>query len=213
MRGLFKTGAAIILTAWLAASSAAAANIVKNPGFEADGGFTNITITDWEVDGWYGTFRDGRILPFAGGHFAATGCSNQFCKLSQTLTTVPGEFYDLSFEFNPGVGAFDTALTNILWDGFIVYSVGQGPLDWVHHTVFELQATRTQTVLTFIGFQGTANNGLDEVSVVSEGLLGEAGVPEPASWALMLAGFAGVGAAIRGRRRARIKSAAQSAMR
>ncbi len=204
MRGLVMIGAAVALAATLAGSGVASANIVRNPGFEADGGFTNLTITDWQVDGWYGTFHDGNIFPFAGGHFAATGCSFQFCKLSQTLTTTPGEFYDLSFEFNPGQGAFDTALTNILWDGFIVYSVGRGPRDWFHHTVIELQATRTQTVLMFIGFQGTANNGLDEVSVVSESAVPESAVPEPGAWALMLAGFAGVGLMMRARRRGEV---------
>lgn len=200
MRGLLVIGAAMALVASLAVSGGASANIVRNPGFEADGGFTNLTITDWQVDGWYGTFHDGNIFPFAGGHFAATGCSVGFCKLSQTLTTVPGELYDLSFEFNPGQGSFG-ALTNILWDGFIVYSVGPGPRDWFHHTVIELQASRTQTVLMFIGFQGSANNGLDEVSVVSESTLPGSAVPEPGAWALMLAGFAGIGVLLRARRR------------
>lgn len=200
MRGLVMIGAALALASSLTVSGGAiAANIVKNPGFEADGGFTNITITDWQVEGWFGTFRSGGILPFAGGHFAATGCSFGFCKLSQTLATTRGEFYDLSFEFNPGpIGG----LTNILWDGFIVYSVGAGPRDWFHHTVLDLQASRTETVLTFIGFQGTDNNGLDNVSVVSQSLLPvPSAVPEPAAWALMLASFAGIGALLRGKRR------------
>jgi hypothetical protein len=54
--------------------------------------------------------------------------------------------------------------------------------------------------------------GTDTIKLTYEGVIGDGsvdffvgapnGVPEPATWALMLAGFAGLGAALRGRRKA-----------
>lgn len=51
------------------------------------------------------------------------------------------------------------------------------------------------------------NSGAQRGSVVMQlgtakyEILNTAGVPEPTSWALMIVGFGGVGAALRGRRR------------
>jgi hypothetical protein len=50
----------------------------------------------------------------------------------------------------------------------------------------------------FPGFDGELL--LDNVTLSDTGQVGAGGVPEPASWALMITGFAGLGAALRGRR-------------
>ena len=56
-------------------------------------------------------------------------------------------------------------------------------------------ATSSSTTLSFASATGTAfGPALDNVSV--------AAVPEPASWALMLVGFGGLGAVLRRQRRA-----------
>lgn len=73
--------------------------------------------------------------------------------------------------------------------------VGSGGLGT--HSVNGLQAVGATTCLTFLGRQDPGHDRLDSIDVE---LSAVDGVPEPASWALLIAGFAVTGVAARRRR-------------
>lgn len=101
----------------------------------------------------------------------------------------------------PGLQVIDGA-SNVLFSqaNVLVQGNGVGP----RHTTFDFGAGLTGQTLTLrLNLAGLNNNsdniGLDNVRFGQSG--GPvAGVPEPTSWALMILGFAGAGAALRRRR-------------
>jgi len=215
----------LIAAAWaaglLAATPAAAASIV-NGSFEAGapipaGGFTTESagsgdITGWTVGGvsvdYIGTYwqaADGqRSIDLSGSIFdpqtnTASGA------VSQVLTTVTGKTYKVSFALagnpdGPGgdslkvlvttaSGAFPQVDTFLAGAGFNSHAA----MGWVTKN-FTFKATSGSTLLAFASdndsFYGPA---LDNVSISA--------IPEPATWAMMIAGFGVAGATIRAARR------------
>jgi MYXO-CTERM domain-containing protein len=187
----------------LGAAGARAANIVQDPGFEAgpsgNGAF-------WTFSNW----RTGPVdTPVNSGLYdASTGCVGASCVdptsshaafVSQALSTVAGQHYDLSFWFG-GDAAPDEL--KVLWGANtvldlqgaqIVSNAGSGE---TLYTVAHLFATGPSTVLAFFGRQDPGYDGLDDVSVTPS----VSGVPEPPAWGFMMLGLLGAGAALRGRR-------------
>src|SRR5262249_4146707 len=107
------------------ATSASAANLVTNGDFETG------DLTGWTNGGWTaGNGPLGTVMANDGTFAAFNGCTD-FCDLSQTLTTQPGQFYFLSFDFNPGMSAdLDGAEMQVFWDGSQVFDqVGYDPSD------------------------------------------------------------------------------------
>lgn len=101
----------------------------------------------------------------------------------------------------PGLQVIDGA-SNVLFSqaNVLVQGNGVGP----RHTTFDFGAGLTGQSLTLrLNLAGLNNNsdniGLDNVRFGQSGAP-VGGVPEPTSWALMIAGFAGAGAALRRRR-------------
>jgi hypothetical protein len=58
------------------------------------------------------------------------------------------------------------------------------------------------------GNPDTHGNGIDLIVYAGQGLPTAGGIPEPTTWAIMLAGFFGAGAALRSRRRVLVPAAA-----
>jgi hypothetical protein len=101
----------------------------------------------------------------------------------------------------PGTGS-DAALTGVLGYNFV-------GLDHTYHLTYTTSVSGASTVFNFIGnsSQTFPDEGFGIDNIVVSGIPG--GVPEPASWALMLGGFGLTGAALRrgnGRRRQRTVS-------
>jgi len=172
----------------------AAVNLVTNGGFETGdlSGWSTSPVGNWSVD-------LGSFAAFDGAHYASTGCVNIVCSLSQTLATQAGATYSLSFAFNPGLDAGvpgdpTNAMTKILWNGTPVFAIDGGVQGWTTVTLSSLLATGSSTDLAFAGYQNPDWNGLDDVSVL---LVQGAGVPEPATWIMLILGFGLTGLLLR----------------
>jgi hypothetical protein len=132
--------------------------------------------------------------------------------LSQTLSTVAGEDYTISYWIAFATSEPASSAMNVYWDGGKIASFqNNATLDYVH--IYDvLTATSNATDLTFLGFSDLGIIVLDDISVTGPaggrnpggGLGGGGGVPEPSAWALMILGFGGVGAALRSVRRPRL---------
>lgn len=214
--------------AW--AVQASAADLITNGSFETNGPAANnagqysagsTQITGWTVinnDGsttnngrnvlWIGTGAYGLYTPFGTDFLDLTGTTDQmpFSGVSQTLTTTAGQSYALTFylgaqgtsgQFGGPISAMASAGSTsdtFTYDGASGTDVN-GTL-WTPETL-NFTAPSTSTVISIVGNTGSQFIGLDNVSVDAT-----AGViPEPASWALMLVGFGGLGAALRSRRK------------
>jgi hypothetical protein len=191
-----KTNSILAAAAALAiAAPASAANLVSNGGFEINGGSFSDSFADWNLSDNFAFFPStgiGAVVPYEGDWFASTGCAPDYCSISQTIATQPGQSYTLSFAFNPGANVETGGASTLVFFGGdqIGPDIGVGPLGW---TVYSYTVTGSGLdTLTFSSIQSPAFNGIDSVSLV--------GVPEPASWAMLISGFGLVGAAARRRR-------------
>ncbi len=149
--------------------------------------FANHQSLTWNV-------ADGGLSPLLSGSLTLTG------------TTVPGApFHTVTFDFT-GAVSFDAEvyLTGIWLDvndgARHVWFVDTGS------TPFSLGSGYFDQPVANTSYSAALNNGLDISGVYSGGLNVEAGnavltpqsaAPEPTSWALLILGFAGVGAMLR----------------
>ena len=177
----------------MAAISAGAAELVTNGSFETgdfsgwtafgDMSATGVTNTCFDA----GCPSDGADLAYFGQIYGVGG-------ISQTLATGAG-LYDISFDLSNDNGAFFSA--DFGGANLLLNPPGEG----VTHYSFTNVAASGPTTLSFSFFNPPAFYTLDAVSVT-------AGVPEPASWALMIGGFFGLGATLRSARRRTAAAAA-----
>ena len=127
--------------------------------------------------------------------------ADQFGDVSQLVTLTPGDKYNFTFDYGgrPGGGVQEL---DVMVDGTVLnpsslltgsYGIWTG-----EHYVFT--ATALSETIEFKSLDTSAMGGLpsygNEITNVSV-----AAVPEPATWALMLAGFGAMGVALRSRRR------------
>ncbi len=190
--------AALSAFALMAAGGArAAVNLVENGDFDVDTPASSFWPLDWTLFRYDPKFVVGDEIGYVSGPNAANfGVStlSGFEILSQDIKTVPGKEYILSFDLaesgGDGKNSFGITLARGGPSLFLFDSPAFGFKDYL------LTFTATTSV-TPISFTGADNGGwfaLDNVSVVA--------APEPAAWALMLVGFAGLGAALRFRLKA-----------
>jgi Protein of unknown function (DUF642)/PEP-CTERM motif len=211
----------------LTASPAFAANLLTNGGFEAPiagGFFQNFTsgstgVTGWTVDAFTPFGGSGGNVDIVNGAFTPSGPSPaaegaQFLDLVgfgtvgsiyQTFATVAGERYNVSFAYSHNMFGGDPAASadfavyggvfTSLVTPFLTFAHSTGTstnLDWQTYS-YSFVADGAQSTIAFGNATGGLNAGvfLDAVSVTA--------VPEPATWAMMISGFALVGGAMRRR--------------
>src|SRR5215469_6248105 len=174
-----------------------AANIVADPGFENG---TPGSYTGAMGDGWVVTAGIGAICNNSGAGCGSAGVahagtqmgfldwSNTLDTITQTLATVIGQTYTISYF----VAGTDPNFLEVTFGGSTLFNgtsptngVGS-PSDYVEYT-FNSTATSTSTVLAFSD-QRTAGGEvlLDDVSVTASSL------PEPSSPLLLETGMAGI---------------------
>jgi hypothetical protein len=153
------------------------------------------------VLGTYSSSPAGTNLAYEGNQYLDLVGQGGTGSIYQDLTTVIGQVYTLSFAYSHNLftpsSATSASASVAVGDLFdiVMHSTGDpSDLDWQIYAS-NFTATDTTTRLTFTNLTGGVNEGvfLDAVAV--------AAVPEPATWALMLFGFGGIGLAMRRRRR------------
>lgn len=188
------------------AGAAAFTNGSFELGVDPGGSFVELGAGSTGITGWV---VGGDSVDYIGGYWQAedgsrsvdlSGAANG--SVSQTFDTLAGQSYVVNFFLagNPDGGpAAKVAITSA--DGSqlqsntftVTGSDSRSNMGWQAYS-YNFTAATNSTTLTFASATGTAYGpALDNVSV--------AGVPEPATWAMMLIGFGGLGAALRSRRR------------
>lgn len=188
MINLRGTSLAICLLFGVASHAQAATNLVINGGFE-DGN------TGWTFFAPWGPLPapNAGLTRFDGDWVGSTACSFS-CPLDQSLPTVAGQSYNLSFAYNAGeasglAGTPGFVELKVYWGTTLVKDILGGPIGWNEFTINNLVAPTESTQLEFVGIKVPNRIGLDDVSV--------SGVPEPATWIMMILGFGFVGASLR----------------
>jgi hypothetical protein len=160
---------------------------------------------------WIGNGGFGLSSPFGNDFIDLTGTTDSvpFVGVAQTLTTVAGQSYAITFDLgveagggifggpitvNVGAGSATTTVTDTGTSGT---TTSDGTI-WTDETV-DFTATSTSTQLSFIGETGIEFIGLDNVSVNAENV-SPPPIPEPATIALLGTGLFGI-ALVRRRRR------------
>ena len=192
----------------------ARANLITNGSFETPlapvGGFTNYptgstAITGWTVTGPEASIVNGTYSPGGGFTFPAedgiqwldlTGDgSNVFEGVKQTVSTVSGTSYDLSFYVgNISGGPWGTTSTaEVQINGASVAtetnSTSSSTLAWQKFTI-PFTATSASTTIEFDNRDpiGDNSNGLDNIDIE----VAPAATPEPGSIVLLGSGFLGL---------------------
>jgi hypothetical protein len=176
--------------------------VMANATTGGPGQYGNVSLWDQANGGntWNG-------LTAHGGNFAALDGAFQDSALSQTITGLTvGKTYTLSFDYafaqqqgfdgsttqnlEVSLGGFNNTTANI--------TLGNHAFSGWTTATFNIVATQATETLSFFS---VASPQLPPFALVSNVSL-TGGVPEPATWAMMLVGFGGLGAVARMRRRA-----------
>jgi len=167
----------------------ASASIVVNGGFENPDIPTGSFSLFESIPGWvkvggidFIEIQDHAAGdPFEGGQLAEV---NQGLHMAQTLTTVAGEKYDLSFAYSPRPNRpADNNGVSVFWDGVLlanITAIGSDVTVWSIQEFSGLTASSTSTELEFRGTGVSFGNGgyIDDVRVDATV------IPEPATLAI-----------------------------
>mgnify|MGYP001549736178 FL=1 len=202
----------------LFAATAAHANLLSNGSFES-GAFVNqgndtmslaagsAVISGWTVatdtTAWIGPTNPFGLSANDGSFFLDLTNYQPgapFAGMTQTIATTPGAIYALSFDLGGSTfwGRPDSITASAAGTSatFTTPTTGTNN-DW-QHVSMQFMASSASTTVLLQGAAGRNYIGLDNASV---DFVSAPAVPEPGTWALMLAGFAVLGGVVRRRTR------------
>ena len=196
-----KLSLSIAILATVMAASAAQANVLVNSGFETG------ALTPWAQTADFGSqaFNSNWAITSADAHsgsFSATDVGNK--KIEQSFAGVAASsITQVSFwlkhpDGNNVPAAFDFTYSDASVGEFVVNTSSHG---W---TFFDVTADldTSKTLVGFGVFGCDCGNKNNSTTLVDDFLIQTAGgVPEPATWALMLMGTFGAGAMLRRQRK------------
>lgn len=204
-----------ILSGALAAGAPARANLLTNPSFES-GAFANqgndtmsllagsTVITGWTVvtdtTAWIGPTNPFNLSASDGSFFLDLTnyqAGPPFAGMSQTISTIPGATYSLSFDLGSSTqwGVPDSLTASAAGSSQTFTSPTTGINIWTHE-VMQFVASSATTTVVLQGASGINYIGLDNTDVELISLPGQ--VPEPST--LFLLGVGLTGAALARRR-------------
>lgn len=141
-------------------------NLVKNGDFSEGGG----SFTGWNSNQGQDNFY-WQIVSVGSGFAASNGCTGIPCitpagpeqnNLSQTIPTIPGLCYKLTFTYDPGAGGVNEL--KVLFGNVVakdIVNAGQGSSTYT----VTVRAEKFQTVLNFLGRQDNGFSFLSDISV------------------------------------------------
>lgn len=195
-------GASFAALLVMASSAPQAAELLLNGGFEdgvqtvAIGGFTNFEVPiDWTPNAAFVEFSGFNHTTGSIFHSGATSLSigdfddEALATLSQSFNDVAGDTYNVTFwaAYGGGIGGDPNAFLTVS-----VGSTGKTVLDTIGETFEQFSFSFVGTghdTLTIAGQTNPSSWFVDDASVT--GAVGT--VPEAPTWAMMLAGFVGLG--------------------
>ena len=201
--------ASALITALALASIPARAPLLNDGSFEAisvtSGNWTTVNPAKAISGGWLtsstgyeirnnvaGTAQDGNVFVELD--------TDQNSSIWQTIATTTGTTYNLNFWYAPRAGvSSDSNMIEVLWNGDTIASVsadGKQSTGW-HELNYSVTGTGGVDTLTFraAGASDSFGGSLDNVSLT-------AAVPEPETYAMLLAGLALMGTVARRRKAA-----------
>ena len=162
----------------------------------ANGSFETGDFTGWTQSGntgFSGVECPGSAFVAVGNCDAFFGPSGSTGTISQTLSTVAGQSYDISFWLKTDGGTPSSFSAS--FDGAVLTTLTNPSASPYTLYTYLAVATTNSTLLSFTFRDDPGFTSIDGVSVQPA-----SGVPEPATWMMMLLGFGGMGMAVRRRR-------------
>jgi hypothetical protein len=177
------------------ASPATAANVLSNAGFESG------SLSPWFQDhsfssgtDWFVTNADSHSGTYSAEDTGNKELRQNFAGIAGSSITQFSFWAEHPVEGTASLLAYDFFYSDSTSAEFLVDTVGTG---W---TLFDVLAN-LNTSKTLVGFSIYGNSYPGDITRVDDFVINVGGaVPEPASWAMMLLGFAAIGMAVRRRR-------------
>jgi hypothetical protein len=184
-----------MLALTLVGTVTARANLLSNGSFELPTAPLNWFGEYTSIPGWASTYSSieihNQVYPaFAGNQYVEVDVW-QNSDIFQTVPTIPGQIYTLSFAYAPRPErAADTNPINVFFNGILVDSVtrsglGETTTSWSTHSYLVTATAETSTVLfAAAGISDGYGGLLDDVQLIA--------VPEPSTMVLVVAGLMGL---------------------